>query len=174
VNARPVAAVAVLAAVTLMSGCFGSPGPVETTPAFPSEEEAFAAAEETYRAYVDALNQVDLSDPETFEPVFALTTGDANAAAKQSLSQMHADRWEVGGQSEVVWVKPGTRNDDDAVSIDICVDVSAVTLTGADGASQVAPDRPDRQQMVVQVESLGHSSPVIRSFSGSDPGEDCL
>ncbi len=46
---------------------------------FASEEEAFAAAEETYRAYVDALNQVDLSDPETFEAVYAWTTGDANA-----------------------------------------------------------------------------------------------
>src|SRR5688500_5990965 len=74
---RPVAsrrsvALAAPALVTgLLAGCAGDPEPAETTHGFASEEEAFAAAEETYRAYVDALNQVDLSDPETFEPVLA-------------------------------------------------------------------------------------------------------
>ena len=80
VTSRRFVALAALTLVTgLLAGCVGDPGPVETTPGFASEEEAFAAAEETYRAYVDALNQVDLSDPETFEPVFAWTTGELNA-----------------------------------------------------------------------------------------------
>ena len=68
-------------------------------PLFTSEADAFAAAEETYRAYVDALNQVDLSDPETFEDVYAWTTGDANADARETFSQMHADGWTVQGDT---------------------------------------------------------------------------
>ncbi len=80
-------------AAALLSGCTGEPAPVVSTPSFATEDEAFAAAEQTYRNYVDALNQVDLSDPATFEPVYAWTTGDANARARETFSQMHADGW---------------------------------------------------------------------------------
>ncbi len=85
---RRVAAVTVALAmvVPLATGCQPDPAPSPTGPAFATEEEAFAAAEETYRAYVDALNQVDLSDPETFEAVYAWTTGDANASERKTLS----------------------------------------------------------------------------------------
>ena len=69
----------------MATGCQPEPEPSPTGPVFATEEEAFAAAEETYRAYVDALNQVDLSDPETFEAVYAWTTGDANAGERTSL-----------------------------------------------------------------------------------------
>ncbi|MFJ2369088.1 hypothetical protein [Microbacterium sp. NPDC087665] len=44
-------------AATTMSGCAPEPQPSPTpTPAFASEEEAFAAAEEVYRAYNEAGN----------------------------------------------------------------------------------------------------------------------
>ncbi|MET0860918.1 MAG: hypothetical protein ABW091_07810, partial [Microbacterium sp.] len=71
--------VALVLASAALSGCTPQPAPTPTPTGFATEDEAFAAAEETYRAYVDALNQVDLSDPETFEPVYAWTTGEANA-----------------------------------------------------------------------------------------------
>ena len=73
------ASLALALALGLTTGCQPEPRRHPSAPAFANEEEAFAAAEETYRAYVDALNQVDLSDPETFEAVYAWTTGDANA-----------------------------------------------------------------------------------------------
>ncbi len=93
---RRSAAVVVALAVTLgATACQPEPTPTPTGPAFASEDEAFAAAEETYRAYVDALNQVDLSDPETFEAVYAWTTGEANAGEKNLSPQ-----WlQTGGQS---------------------------------------------------------------------------
>ena len=91
-KSRLLAAAAVLACVLITTtGCFAQPDP-EPTPLFSSEEEAFAAAEATYRAYVDALNQVDLSDPETFEEVYAWTTGDANADDAQDVLP-DARRW---------------------------------------------------------------------------------
>lgn len=54
------------AAAVMLSGCLApAPEPTPTaTAAFASEEEAFAAAEETYRAYVDAAN-ARREDPES-------------------------------------------------------------------------------------------------------------
>lgn len=148
--ARVARLLAVVALVGAAAGCTPSPTPSPTSPAPLTDEEAFAAAEETYRAYVDALNQVDLSDPATFEPVYALTTGEANASARESLTQMNADGWSVSGESSVISIAPRER-DVDLASIDICVDVSRVELTDADGVSVVSPDRPDRQAMTVDV-----------------------
>ncbi|MEV4667703.1 hypothetical protein [Microbacterium sp. LWO12-1.2] len=56
--ARPaLAACCVALSAVGILGCSPTPEPEPTpTPAFASEEEAFAAAEETYRAYNDALN----------------------------------------------------------------------------------------------------------------------
>ena len=87
--------IALALAVCVMTGCQPEPEPSPSAPAFATEEEAFAAAEETYREYVDALNQVDLSDPETFEAVYAWTTGDANANERK-ITQPDARRWVDG------------------------------------------------------------------------------
>ena len=77
-------AVWVMGGILLLAGCAPTPpGPSpEPSVVFMTDDEAFAAAEATYRAYVDALNQVDLSDPDTFEAVYAWTTGEANANAR--------------------------------------------------------------------------------------------
>lgn len=164
------AAVAVVAGA-LATGCTGSPAPTPSTPTPLSDDEAFAAAEATYRAYVDALNQVDLGDPETFEPVYALTTGDANAAARKSFTQMSADGWVVSGESKVVGIKPATR-DTEAASVDVCVDVSEVSLTGKDGSSQVSPDRPPIQALRVTVE-VARDDPAIQLFTPLEVEDVC-
>lgn len=149
-NARHVALTALVAVALTVSGCSGTPAPAESTPGFTTEEEAFAAAEETYRAYVDALNQVDLSDPETFEPVFALTTGDANANIRQTLSEMHADRWTVSGESIPTTIEPvdvvSAR-----VSLAVCLDVSDVRVVDGTRASVVAANRGDVQSVLVTI-----------------------
>ena len=97
---RPFRAASIVIAAMLAVGALAGCGPTDPTPTptptgFASEAEAFAAAEATYRAYVDALNQVDLSDPSTFEEVYRWTTGDANAAIRTSLSSMAAENWTV-------------------------------------------------------------------------------
>jgi len=128
----------------------GEATPTPTPTGFTSEEEAFAAAEATYRAYVDALNRVDLSDPATFEDVYAWTTGDALSEEKRGLSEMRANGWSVSGSSSVVSVTPesysgGTGRGD----LIACLDVSAVQLVDAGGKSQVSPERPDVQTIHV-------------------------
>ena len=144
------AAAALLLTVTLgVTGCMPEPEPTPTPTGFASEAEAFAAAEETYRAYVDALNQVDLSDPDTFEPVFAWTTGELNANDREGLSNYHASGVNVSGTSTIELLAP---NDTDLVSfadLAVCLDVSAIALQDADGNSLIAPDRPPIQTLLV-------------------------
>lgn len=175
---RAVAAAAAALLITAtfgMAACAPEPEPTPTPTGFASEAEAFAAAEETYRAYVDALNQVDLSDPDTFEPVFAWTTGEANAAARESFSQMHADGWTVGGVSTPTVVEAlDSTSGLEEVDLAVCVDVSTVTLVDASGDSVVAPDRRDLQSM--RFDLVAGETPtgwIIERISGRDGEPTC-
>ncbi|TQJ31784.1 hypothetical protein [Microbacterium sp. SLBN-146] len=175
-------AAAALALIALLGGCApeSSPSPsasLSSSPTFTSDAEAFAAAEKTYRAYVDALNDVDLSDPETFEPVFALTTGDANDATKKTFSQMHADGWTVQGETRIDLLERSPGDEGVAsgdVMLDVCLNVGDVRLTGPDGESVVSPDRLDVQSMRVELFQSG-SLPayLIASISGREDGTSC-
>ena len=81
------ATLALALALGMTTACQPEPAPSPSAPVFANEEEAFAAAEETYRAYVDALNQVDLSDPETFEAVYAWTRVTSTRASERRSSR---------------------------------------------------------------------------------------
>jgi hypothetical protein len=165
------AALGALLMLTL-TGCT-TPAPTDPTPtptsAFASEEEAFAAAEATYRAYVDALNQVDLSDPETFEAVYVWTTGEANANERKSLSQMHADGWSVDGATAVTAIV-GRSFADASVTALVCSDVGAVDVLDADGRSVVSSDRPD--VYALQVTFIESRTPTGLLISESTAVED--
>ena len=166
-----------LATGALLTGCAPDASAPTPTPSFSSDEDAFAAAEATYRAYVDALNQVDLSDPATFEPVYAWTAGEANAAARQSFSQMNADNWSVSGQSTPTLVEVLSIGgaDLDVAELAVCLDVASVTLTDEDGVSMVAPDRPDVQTMLVNLVSSDTTPTlwIIESFESRQQGPKC-
>jgi hypothetical protein len=146
--------------VLALAGCTTPESPEPTpTPGFSSEEEAFAAAEATYRAYVDALNQVDLSDPETFEAVYELTTGEANANERKSLTQMHADGWTVAGDTGVKAFLGDTYSGETVHAV-VCSDVAAVEVLDANGQSVVSSERPD----VYALEVVFRASPTRTGF----------
>ncbi|WP_292726967.1 DUF6318 family protein [Microbacterium sp. UBA837] len=180
---RPFRAASIVIAAMLAVGALAGCGPTAPTPTptptgFASEEEAFAAAEATYRAYVDALNQVDLSDPSTFDEVYRWTTGDANAAIRTSLSSMAAESWTVSGESTVTVVELSPTDDDnnqDKVSLAVCVDVSGVNVIDADGISQVESDRRDEEPLTVSLK-YSASAPygaLIESFNGREGEPGC-
>jgi hypothetical protein len=135
-----------------MTGCTtSSPAPTSTPTGFATEAEAFAAAEATYRAYVDALNAVDLSDPATFEPVYELTAGELNATERESYSQLHADGNTISGKS--VYFNAELLNlEDDVATLAVCLDVSDVDVLSATGTSIVPEARPDIQSIAVDVD----------------------
>lgn len=141
----------VFVAVGLLAGCTPEPLDADPTPTFTSEAEAFAAAEATYRAYVDALNDVDLSDPETFEAVYSWTTGEALAGAKKSFTTMAADGWSVSGDSRFDNFDPIAFDEESSrhVTAHLCLDVTLVEVVDSAGVSQVPDTRADRQPAIV-------------------------
>lgn len=136
---------ATLVAAAPLAACNPAPVPTPTpTAAFASDEEAFAAAEETYRAYTDALNAVDLSDPTTFEAVFRISSGDFEAADRKTLSELHAAGYAFVGRMSVVYFE-GLRTEPpfkEVLAI-VCIDVSASDVVDGSGQSVTEPDRPD-------------------------------
>ncbi|MFK4113682.1 hypothetical protein ACI2K6_03570 [Microbacterium sp. NPDC006705] len=149
------AVAAVLAVALLTTGC-GSPAssptpePTATAPSpTDSDTAAFAAAEATYRAYVDALNAVDLSDPTTFEPVLALTTDEAEVSVARSFEEMRSKSWQVEGRSTIVSLSPDEMNAARTrATLAVCLDVSRVSVVDKNGASMVG-DRPDIQSLQI-------------------------
>lgn len=170
------AAVALVLVIGGATACQPDPEPTPSGPVFATEDEAFAAAEETYRAYVDALNQVDLSDPETFEAVYAWTTGDANANERETLSQMHADGWAVSGETAMTLFVPGSveLGGPVALTATICSDVSDVDVLDASGQSVVSTSRPDVYALQVDfVESESTSTGLAISASNAVEAGPC-
>ncbi|MBD3751678.1 MAG: hypothetical protein IE935_04375 [Micrococcales bacterium] len=165
-------AVAAVLGVGALAGCGPSdPAPTPTPTGFASEEEAFAAAEATYRAYVDALNQVDLSDPSTFEEVYRWTTGDANAGDREGLSQYHADRVTVTGDSVILLAEPGRPDPAGPWTLAVCLDVSAVEVTDAEGNSLVDPDRAPVQTLTISLEPAATTFGLAIESIGPREGE---
>ncbi len=148
---RIAAATVLLAAVLSTSACAG-PNPAPATPSpsptLASDEEAFRAAEATYRAYVDALNAVDLADPTTFEPVFALTTGTFLETTEATFANMHEQRWSVSGDTRVIDLDR-IAIADLALQLAICIDVEDVLVIDATGLPVASADRSSFQDMVV-------------------------
>lgn len=140
----PLATVAALSAL-LLGGCAPAPSPIATPPpAFTSEAEAFAAAEEVYRAYNEAFNAIDLSQPASFEPVFSLTTGDFQRADRKTLSELHAEGYALTGSTEMVFFAPfDVSSGFERLTAIVCVDVSKSDVTGSDGLSVLPDSRPD-------------------------------
>lgn len=170
-SAALLAATALAAALTACAPA-STPTPSPTPTGFASEEEAFAAAEATYRAYVDALNQVDLSDPATFEPLFAITTGELNDIDRKSFSQLHADGAVVSGATKILSITP-LDHKSTKTRLAICLDVSAVELKDADGNSLVQEDRPDLRAETATVERTPDGESKLASIGDGVDGIKC-
>lgn len=148
---RSVLAALAVGSALALGGCgTPAPAPSPTLTGFADEAEAFTAAEETYRAYVDALNQVDLADPATFEDVYTWTTGDANATDKESFSTYHAEGFTVAGETVTQSFTPESYDSaSGTVVATVCSDISQIKVTNASGENQVSEDRPDLYELQV-------------------------
>ncbi|WP_159502488.1 hypothetical protein [Microbacterium sp. 18062] len=172
---RTLAATAAVALAALICGCGSpAPAPAPTPTGFASEAEAFAAAEETYRAYVDALNRVDLSDPATFEDVYQWTTGDLNASDREGLSRYHAEGFTVSGESVITTIEGNVWSPSSGeVSLAVCLDVSSIALVNASGDSQVQPDRTSVQSLTVALKPTQSGELAIRDIVGREGAPEC-
>lgn len=139
------AAAGVTVATFLMTGCLAAtPEPTPTpTAVFASEEEAFAAAEETYRAYVDAENE-RWADPRSVPDPQSFLVGDA--LERDIASRQEADRLglHIVGASEVLSVTPISADVSEGdIVVQACVDSTNARVVNEAGDDVTLPDRDE-------------------------------
>ena len=139
-------ALLMLAGATL-SACTPAPDPTPTpTAAFASDEEAFAAAEEVYREYNDAVNLAragdDGPDPQSFLSGLALQNDlDASRVLKQNRVHIEGE----GEVSRFAGVTASLAAEPVSLEATVCLDVSETRVVNEEG-TDVTP--ADREQVV--------------------------
>ncbi len=126
-------------------GCAPESKPSPTpTPAFASEAEAFAAAEEVYRAYNDALNAKRGGDAKA-DPT-ALLTGQILDEEITAAQQLESAEIKLEGRAELLSFV-GVRADLSGSVLEVvaraCLDISGVRAIDSSGVDVTAAGRSD-------------------------------
>lgn len=146
-------------AAAALSACTPTPEPTPTpTAAFASEEEAFAAAEEVYRAYNDAVNaqreSTEDGDPQDYLTALALQSDiDATRILEENDVHIegHGEIDEFEGTASALASTPAT------VSAQVCLDVSATRVVDGQGKDRTPDDRQDTVSLDVEFISTEQS-----------------
>jgi len=169
----PAAALALAVVAAALSGCAPAPQPTPTpTPAFASEEEAFAAAEEVYREYNEAVNAErrgdDSVDPRDFLIGLALE-GDTDA--RRILAEEGLTISGDGEVAEFVLLQTELESGAASVQVLVCLDVSETTVLDAKGFDVTPPDRDLRVPLQVTLDESDHE--LMISESTTEDGQSC-
>ncbi len=156
-----------LATVTL-SGCSGSaePGPTPT-PAFASEEEAFAEAEEVYRAYIDEGNR-DAQGSHRF------LTGDALEDELEASRLLEQRKLQLTGGSTIIFfsgVQASVRSSVGTIEAQVCLDVSASRLIDSEKTDVTPIERADR--WLLDVTFVGSDGSMLIASSTLSEDSPC-
>lgn len=156
---------AALLALAALTACMPDPAPTPSPTGFASEEEAFAAAEDTYRAYIDALSARQTGD-ESVDPLGFLT-GQALEEAIDSDRQLELEQLELRGPISVTALDQIDATVYSA-SVHACVDMSKARVLDATGTDITPATRPD--QFSVDIEAIWTSAGTL--ISQSTPSEE--
>lgn len=148
-------AVALTLVLALAAGCSApgvAPAPEDTATTTPdTDEAAFRAAEQTYRAYVDALNARRSDSNSRIDPLGYL--GDAALeAAESTRSQLAEADLRVSGPTSVVWIELRNVNGTTA-TLASCVDSSEARVLDRNGTDVTPESRVERQALLVTVDT---------------------
>jgi hypothetical protein len=181
-KSRSAAVTLVLVAALAATGCTpeaprANEKPTPTsTPLFASDEEALAAAEEAYAAYLaasDAITAEGGASPERIDPFVA---SQLRQSARDSLSEFQeANLHTVGASTFDTVTLQQVRTDESGaseVSIYVCLDISAVRLIATSGADVTPGDRSDRLPLTVSFRSAGQTADLVLEESESWAGDN--
>ncbi|WP_194408975.1 hypothetical protein [Microbacterium cremeum] len=159
------AAALVAVSIIALAGCFGStPEPTPTpTAVFSSEEEAFAAAEETYRAYIDAVN-ARRTDPQSEPDPLAFLSGSAfesELAAQRDLDAAGLRPVGDGVVDRVDHLAAQPRTGE--VELRVCINAAEVRVLDREGEDVTSPERADLTLLHVYLVPAGESLTIERS-----------
>lgn len=157
---------AVVAAVIGLAGCTPGPAPTPTpTPLFTSEAEAFKAAEQVYRDYVDAGNErrggTAGADPQKFLSGQALED-DINAQR-----MLKAKHLRIAGPNRVSSFRAVDYDERRGqVSAELCIDVTASRVVDESGADATPSNRPGLVALRVVLISQGKQLAITSAVPG--------
>lgn len=174
-------AIAIVALLTL-TGCGPDRDPVlpdpepSASPIFASDEEALAAAEEAYGAYLAASDEVLAAGAVDPEPLYAFLADEYRKEATAGLAHYVDRGWHTSGASSFDSVQLQQYADaGDGVAeivIYLCVDVSQLRILDA-SSNDVTPQRQDRIPLEVQFRnSSDYSAELVQIGSEVWSGED--
>jgi hypothetical protein len=166
-KSRSAAVTLVLVAALAATGCTpeaprANEKPTPTsTPLFASDEEALAAAEEAYAAYLAVTDQIFADGGKNPERLLDVATQDLFDAQLEGYEDAAASGWTGIGRTKLDTVSLQSYDPlstTDTVRIYACVDVSDVDVVDASGVSVVSPARPDRSPFEVALDVDGRSN----------------
>lgn len=134
--------------VVALTGC--APPVPEPTPAptgFASEDEAFAAAEATYRAYVDGVNDARTSEDDSY---MSLLSGEALRAEEEAVQLLTNRGWRIEGASAVKTFRGSWWSTTQAEAL-VCLDSSRTTVVDTTGEDVTPPGRPSTTELTIRV-----------------------
>jgi hypothetical protein len=178
---RGAGAVVALVAALLASGCAPS-GPQPTprpspsaTPLFESDEEALAAAEEAYAAYLRVSDQITSEGGVNPERVDPLIGDDIRPGVHESFAKYRDRNIRTTGATSLNFVSLQSVQVDRHTVIDayICIDVSEVRVVDSSGADITPESRASLVPLVVTFHS--NSGPDRLIIERSEPwGDDSM
>ncbi|AZS43520.1 hypothetical protein BWL13_01080 [Microbacterium oleivorans] len=157
---RSAVLVATVTLAVALSACTpaAAPTPTPSPTGFASKEEAFAAAEATYRAYVDETNRL-LAGDDKADPMNYLN-GQARID-EEKVQQLLADsKRRLSGQFQITDFSPESWTSDEVQAF-VCLDLSGVRVESVEGASLSQDGRT--AQNLLEVRISGFSEPRIIS-----------
>ena len=182
---RPALALLIVFAATLaLTGCVPDDGPIvvdpepSVSPIFESDEEALAAAEEAYGAYLAVSAEILSQGAFDAERLLEVATYDLYEAELPSLEEFASKGWHSEGQSVVDTVSLQSfdayaADGEPTVIVYACLDVSATNVFDSQGASVVSVDRPNRTPFETTfVYSPSAPNLLLLSEKSVWPGED--
>ncbi|MCK6080480.1 hypothetical protein KZX37_13495 [Microbacterium sp. EYE_5] len=159
-----------LTALTLtaaLASCAPSatPTPTPSETGFASEAEAFAAAEETYRAYVDAYNGW-ITDERGQDPL-ALLAGQALVDETKNREELEEAGLHIRGSFQVSDFA-GQSWTSDQVQALVCLDLSGVRVETDAGEDTTPKDRSDANLLEVRFRAGADDIRIISSLLRSE------
>lgn len=168
---RAVVTAALVAAAVGLAGCTPGPAPKPTpTPLFTSEADAFKAAEQVYRDYVDATN--DRNDGDKDAAPEAYMAGRALQDSLKATEARKAAGISLTGHFQVVDFQGGSSDlASGAVTIvaNVCVDVSGTKLIDGAGADVTPTERAKRVPIEVQFNEAKSGLKIYRAEASAKP-----
>jgi hypothetical protein len=138
------------------------------TPLFESEEEALAAAEAAYTAYLATSDLIANEGGVDPERIAAVATGDLHEDAIEGFEILREQNWHSVGQIALAGISlqyadlNGDRKEE-VLTAYVCIDLGAVDVLDASGESVVSPSRSDRQAFEVTFDLETESQLLVPS-----------